>query len=165
MFMRIRSWIGILAVVFIGGQGLGMAADAKASPKLTAEQQRKARADADHRRDNRLTPKDIGRPTTYYRYTTKKQAEKDMRNGLPWHTHMTAPAKAGRPLSPANAKKAYVLDRKPTVRETIVMPKGQPIRKAQVIGSPSKRVETSSTKKAPPGVVTKVTLLKQTKKK
>ena len=160
MFWRISLW---MAVVSFGGQ----AADGAASPgqQPTAKQRSDANRARDHARDNKTPAKPLARPQTVYRYTTKAKAQEDQRKGLPPRTHMTAAAASGRPPSPAQAKKTYGLNRKPTVRETITLPKGQTIRKGKVIGGTQGKVEYTSPQRVPSSAVKKVTPMHQTRKK
>jgi hypothetical protein len=113
----------------------------------------------------RLLPKPLARRQTVYRYTTKQQAQIDLRKGVSPGKHMTANAPAGRPPSPATAKKSFGLNRQPTGRETVVWPKGQPVRKNRVLGGTPVNGETTSTQRVQAGAMKKWTPISKSQKK
>lgn len=167
MFLRIRSWLRILAVVCFCGQDMGAVSGAIA--RSGSSSQKKPSYSAIRRRDaarDAKTPaKPLARPQTVYRYTTKRQAQMDMRKGLPPGKHMTANASAGRPPSSATAMKSYGLNRQPTGRETIVLPKGQPVRTNKVLGGTPGRGEITSTRRVQAGAMKKWAPISKRQKK
>lgn len=101
-----------------------------------------ARADAatkgayarDAARDRSSKVKTNGRDRTVYRYTTKEQAEREKRQGIAPNSHM-APGNPGRPLSKQQATTKYgIREGHAEVRETIRLPKGQPVKNNKTIG-------------------------------
>ena len=112
-------------------------------------------------RDRATPSKPLSRPGTFFRYTTKEQANKEMRKGVLPGRHMTAPGGPGRPMTPHNAKRRYGLPRPPQVRETIHLEKGFPARNNKVIKGTPGTVETTSPRHIPQqSIVNVVPLLK-----
>jgi hypothetical protein len=75
-----------------------------------------------------------------------------VRNGEIWRKgrqtgNLAANTTAGRPPGSATAKKSYGLDRQPIGRETIVLPKGQPVRRNRVVGGTPGKGEMRSTQR------------------
>jgi hypothetical protein len=97
---------------------------------------------------------------TVFRYTTRVQARQELQKGIRPGSHMTVRATAGRPLSPAQARRRYGLPQKPEVRETVRLPKGQPVRQNRVIGGAVGVGEVTSTKRMPQGAIEKVVPLR-----
>jgi len=85
-------------------------------------------------RDRRLPVRVLEKPRTVFRYTTREQAQREVRRGLRPGTHVTARGGPGRPLAPAAAQSRYGLPRTPEVRETVCLPEGTRIRQGKVIG-------------------------------
>ncbi len=111
-------------------------------------------------RDLGLRPRRLARPRTVFRYTTREQAQRELRQGLRPGTHMTASGGAGRPLSPRTAQGRYGLPRPPQVRETIRLGKGTPVRPARVLGGEPGRGELTSPRRIPPEAIRRITPLK-----
>ena len=167
MSLRIRLWIGILGVVCFCGQCLGavsgtIARSGSSSPKKPPYSAIRRR---DAARDAKTPAKPLARPQTVYRYTSKQQAQVEMRKGLPPGKHMTANAPAGRPPSSATAKRSYGLNRQPTGRETIVLPKGQPVKTNKVLGGTPGKGEITSTQRVQAGAVKKWAPISKSQKK
>jgi hypothetical protein len=74
---------------------------------------------------------------------------------------MTAGTTAGRPLSSVQVQRRYGLPQQPEVRETIRLPKGQPIRPNKVIGGAAGVGEVTSTRRVPSVAVVKVVPLRK----
>jgi len=79
-------------------------------------------------RDAATASRALARKRTVFRYTTSAQARREQARGLAAGTHTTSRAGPGRPLSAGAAQKRYGLPARPQVRETIVLPKGTPVR-------------------------------------
>jgi hypothetical protein len=95
-----------------------------------------------------------------FRYTTKTQARQELQRGIGPGSHMTARAAAGRPLSPVQARRRYGLPQRPEVRETVRLPKGQPIRPNRVVGGAAGVGELTSSRRVPPEAIEKVVPLR-----
>lgn len=74
---------------------------------------------------------------------------------------MTATAPAGRSLSPLGAKQRFGLQKAPTVRETVVLPKGFLVRHNKAPGGSPGIGEITSSRKVPPSAIRKVLPLRQ----
>lgn len=110
----------------------------------------------DFLRDRATRARPLTRNRTVFRYTTKAQAQQELQRGIRSGSHMTARATAGRPLNPAQAQSRYGLPQKPEVRETVRLPKGQPIRLNRTVGGAAGVGEVTSTKRVRSAAVVKV---------
>lgn len=107
--------------------------------------------------NHRHTPvRPLPAPRTVFRYTTPKRAGAEIRAGIAPGHHMTATAPAGRPLSPQSAKRRFGLPTAPTIRETVVLPKGFPVRHNKALGGSPGFGEITSSKAVPPSAILKV---------
>lgn len=138
---------GLAKAVFRG-------ATKSASKTLRGSTARTLRKDFLRDRATRVRP--LFQNRRVFRYTTKAQARQELRNGIRPRSHMTARTTAGRPLSPVQAQRRYGLPRRPEVRETIRLPKGQPIRPNKVVGGAVGVGELTSSKRVSPGTIEKV---------
>lgn len=103
------------------GRSAARAAAKKVMPRMT-------RALAKDLVNHRTAPvKTLTAPRTVFRYATRSVARKDVASGLAPYRHMTSRGGPGRPLSAANAAKRYGLPRRPDVRETIRLGRGQTV--------------------------------------
>lgn len=94
---------------------------------------------------------------TVFRYTSKAQASSELRRGILPGRHMAGGyGGPGRPLSRIAAQQRYGLLRRPQVRETIRLPKGQPVRFAKALGGRPGMGELTSTHRLSPTAITKV---------
>jgi hypothetical protein len=107
-------------------------------------------------RDRATRVRSLVRDRTVFRYTTKTQARQEIRKGIQSGSHLTARATAGRPLSLVRAQRRYGLPQRPEVRETIRVPKGQPVRLNRVVGGAAGIGELTSSRRVPPGAIEKV---------
>ncbi|MGC8794145.1 MAG: hypothetical protein ACP5U2_12220 [Bryobacteraceae bacterium] len=105
---------------------------------------------------HRVPVRPLAQPRTVQRYTTKRLAEQELRRGIAPGRHMTAVARPGRPMSGEKAKEYYGLLRKPTVRETIQLPKGTPVRHSHATNAARGVRELTSPKPVPPEAIKKV---------
>lgn len=179
----IRKWIAVVALVIAGttsadaggigraiarGAARGLARSAaRTAAKSTgraAEKQAIGRALQIQRKDiwnHAHTPvRPLRAPRTVYRYTSPSRAREELRSGIAPGRHMTATAPAGRPPSPATAQRRYGLNAPPTVRETVMLPKGFPARHNRVPGGSPGRGEITSSTEVPPSAIRKVTPLR-----
>ena len=74
----------------------------------------------------------------------------------PHGSHMTALARRGRPMSAQQAKQYYGLLQKPSVRETIQLPKGFPVRHSHATNAARGVRELTSPKRVPPEAIKRV---------
>jgi hypothetical protein len=98
-------------------------------------------------RDARLAVKPLSTKRTVFRYTTAEGAAAEARTSVPAGSHMTSRGGSGRPLSASSAQARFGLPKLPTARETIVLPRGQPVRIGRVIGGRAGFGEITSAKK------------------
>jgi hypothetical protein len=154
--------ITVLTAVRVEAGGLGRAV-ARGAAGSTAKALRKDFARLlrrDFLRDRKIPARPLPRPKTVYRYTSKAQAQLELRKGLQPNTHMTAEGRPGRPLSPKTAESRYGLPQQPEVRETIRLPQGFPVRPAKAFqGSPGVG-EITSPESLPPTAIKKVVPLR-----
>ena len=94
-----------------------------------------------------------------FRYTTRDRARQELRRGIPGQSHLTSRAGRGRPLGPGNAQRKYGLPQRPQVRETVRLPKGQPVRTNKSLGGSPGVGEITSSKSIPPKAIERVTPL------
>jgi hypothetical protein len=113
----------------------------------------------DLQRDRATKARALAAERRVFRYTTKDKANQELRRGIPPGSHMTSHAGRGRPLSPGEAQSRYGLPERPQVRETVRLPKGQPVRTNKSLGGAPSVGEITSPKQIPPGAIEKVILL------
>lgn len=107
-------------------------------------------------RDRAIKARPLSRQRTVFRYTSKTQATAELRKGILPGRHMTPHGGPGRPLRSATAMTRYGLPRHPGARETIRLPKGQPIRSAKAVGGGPGVGELTSSKRLPSGAIARV---------
>ena len=135
------------------GRGVARAAERKAEQRAAQI----LRKDIWNHHHTEVRPLPV--PRTVHRYTSRSQATRELKNGIPPGDHMTATARPGRSLSPDAARQRYGLSRSPEVRETVVLPRGFPVRHNKVPGGQPGTGEITSLKRVPPAAVKKVTPL------
>ncbi len=154
---------GTVGKAIARGAARGLTRSAERSAARAAEKQAARRAVAIQGKDvwNHLhTPaRPLPAPRTVYRYTSPSQARRELHTGIAPGRHMTATAPVGRPPSPATAVKKYGLPKAPSVRETVQLPKGLPVRHNRVPGGSPGIGETTSPRKVPPAAIKKITPL------
>jgi len=168
--MRFGRMIGALilaaATVFFP-----MQADGAGLGKATARAIRSHSLKSAHKVSPHILRRDLMRDRTtkvralaaerrVFRYTTRDRARQELRRGIPSQSHLTSRAGRGRPLSPGNAQRKYGLPERPQVRETIRLPKGQPVRTNKSLGGAPGVGEITSSKPIPPKAIEKVTPLR-----
>lgn len=118
----------------------------------------------DFLRDRATRVRPLIRNRTVFRYTTKKQARRELGRGIRPGSHMTSRAVPGRPPGPGLAQRRYGLPRQPQVRETIRLPKGHPTRFNKAFGGRPGTGEITSTKPLSPKAIRRVIPLQQGKR-
>ncbi len=88
----------------------------------------------DAERDAASTVERLPTDRTVFRYTTREQAEKEVRNGVEAGRHTTANASPGRPLTAENAQRHLGLPQQPDTRLTIRLPKGTNVKANKIVG-------------------------------
>jgi hypothetical protein len=83
------------------------------------------------------------------RYTTGTRARLEARGGIAAGSHFTARLRRGRPMSATNARRSLGLPHKPAVRESVVLPKGTPVRFNKAIGGRPGRGEITIVRRLP----------------
>ena len=63
-----------------------------------------------------------------WRYTKKQYAQEEQRAGIASNRHLTAQRTGSKPLSAYSAQRRYGLHLLPEVRETVLLPRGHPVR-------------------------------------
>jgi hypothetical protein len=102
----------------------------------------------------RLRP--LEQPRTVFRFTSQGQAQRELRRGIAPGHHMTSSGGPGRPLGATSAMKRFGLLRKPQVRETVRLPKGNMVRLNKVVGGGRGVGEATSPKRIPSGSIKRV---------
>ncbi len=85
-------------------------------------------------RDMSTAAKPLPRDKVVWRYTNRRQLSIESSRGLSPNTHMTSRIQRGRPLTAQTAQSRYGLAKQPTFRETIRIPRGQPVRLNKALG-------------------------------
>jgi len=140
------------------GKAVFRGATKSASKTLRGSAARTLRRDFLRDRATRARP--LFQNRRVFRYTTKAQARQELQRGIQPGSHMTAHATGGRPLSPTQAQSRYGLPQKPEVRETVRLPKGQPIRPNKAVGGAAGVGEFTSSRRVPPEAIEKVVPLR-----
>lgn len=130
----------------------GVKGQAARSAKPVTQQMLKREA----ARDAATAAKPLAAPRTVHRYTTAERAAQEAKHGLKPGTHMAPNARSGRPLTADNARDRYGLPTRPEVRETIVLPKGHPVRHNRALYGQPGWGELTSPKALPPDAVRRV---------
>lgn len=164
-----RLWPWVLSLLLLCCSNVGPAADSGNKSKSNSSRKSVSSydkmRDVEKARDKKIPAKPLDRERVVNRYTSKKFAKEEMRKGIPPNTHMTSRATRGRPLSPSEAKRRFGLKSEPQVRETIVLPKRQPVRTEKVMGGKRGVGGLTSTKPVPPSAIKKVIPITESKKK
>jgi len=111
-------------------------------------------------RDRITRAKPLPKDRTVFRYTAKGRAYNEIHKGIAPGRHMTSHATRGRPLSPAHAQRRYGLPKKPTERELVRLPAGQPVRLNKVVGGRPGVEEITSPKRVSPDAIKNVVPLR-----
>jgi hypothetical protein len=98
----------------------------------------------------------LAKPRTVFRYTTATEARSVHRSGLGPMTHMTSKGGAGRPMNGTTARRTLGLQRRPSARVTLQLPKNQPVKIGKVQGGGPGRGEMVSTRRVPPSALRRV---------
>lgn len=112
-------------------------------------------------RDNATIARQLPRERTVFRYTSRAQAEKELRSGIKPGSHLTARAYPGRPLKATNAQARYGLPRRPDVRMTVILPEGASVRRNRALGGAPGVGEITSVQRTKPRAIKKVVPLSQ----
>lgn len=114
----------------------------------------------DTARDAATTARPLSKPKNVWRYTTKADASKAAKQGLPAGKHMTSGVTSGRAPRADTARNRYGLQQNPEVRMTIQLPAGQPVRSNKVLGGARGVGEVTSSRAIPPGAIKRVAPLR-----
>lgn len=112
-------------------------------------------------RDASTVARPLRSSRTVFRFTSAKRAGQEQQRGLAAGTHMTSRGGPGRPLSASTAQRRYGLPTTPQVRETIVLPRGTPIRFNRAWLGRRGVGEATSPKALPPSAVRRVVRLRR----
>lgn len=105
---------------------------------------------------HRVPVRPLAQPRTVHRFTTRTQAQRELRHGIAPGSHMTAIARRGRPMSAQHAKQYYGLLRKPSARETVQLPKRFSVRHSHATNAARGVRELTSPQRVPPQGIKKV---------
>lgn len=114
----------------------------------------------DFERDRASAVRGLPRQVTTFRYTSKAEAERELRAGIPTGRHFTSTGGPGRPLTARSARARYGLPRTPEVRETIRLPEGAMVRRNRAIGGARGVGEMTSTTRTGRRAIKRVISLK-----
>lgn len=146
------------------GASRSVAKSAERGAARVAERKAEQRAAQILRKDiwnhNHTQVRPLPESRTVHRYTTSSQATRELKTGIPPGDHITSGAHPGRPPSPDAARQRFGLSRSPEVRETVVLPKGFPVRHNKVPGGQPGTGEITSPKRVPSAAVKRVTPLR-----
>ena len=100
-------------------------------------------------RDARTPLRRLPRTRVVQRFASAGKAALEKRAGIAAGTHFTANAAKGLPLSGSSAARRFGLLNPPRVRETVVLPKGFPVRPNKVVGGAGGYGELKSGERLP----------------
>lgn len=152
----LRVLITVLLGVVLISDGLSGAPAGRAVARAAGRRLVRARILKLDAMRHRVPAKPLAQSRTVHRYTTQRLAQQELRKGIAPGRHMTATAPPGRPMSAQAAKERFGLLRKPTVRETIQLPKGFPVRHSRATNAARGVRELTSPERVPPEAITKV---------
>ncbi len=115
----------------------------------------------DLRNHKTVRAKPLLSPRTVNRYTSRAQADRELKSGLAPNSHMTPNSHLGRALAAPKAQTRYGLPRSPQVRETILLPKGTLLRHNKAAAAGRGIGELTSPRRVPPSAIKKVIPLKR----
>jgi hypothetical protein len=115
---------------------------------------------ADWLRDRRTAVRPLRQPRTVFRYTTRRQMQRELRRGIAPGRHMTSRARPGRPLTADRAARRYGLPAKPEVREAVRLNPGQPARLNRALAGERGRGELTSPRRVPAEAIRRVVPLR-----
>lgn len=127
-----------------------------------AEQRQVALREAlakDARRDGATKAVPLSAERRVWRYTSKREAERELKSGVPAGAHMTPSVRPGRPPSAATAQNQYGLPRMPEARLTIRLHRGTRIAHNKALAGAPGRGELTAPVAVPRDNVEKVILL------
>jgi hypothetical protein len=119
----------------------------------------------DAARDAATPARETTAERTVQRYTSAAQAKRDQTSGVQPGSHMTPNVPRGRGITAERAAERYGLNETPEVVETVVIPKGQPIRSNKALGGEAGRGEVTSTKAVKPAQIRAVRVLPNRQRK
>ena len=106
-------------------------------------------------RDASTSVRRLDAPATVYRYASGIHAAGEARNGIAPGRHMTGVGENSKMLNADRASRRYGIAR-PEVRETIVLPRGFPVRQSRVWSGARNATELTSPRRVPPGAIRKI---------
>lgn len=162
MNASLRTVAQLVALVIACTTGSSVYAGSKA--RMVSQALARKMLMRDFERDALTPAKALPAARTVQRYTSARQAAREARLGLSPGTHMTPGLRLGRPLSDAGAARRYGLPRNPTVRETIALPKGTPIRANKALAGKRGVGELTSSNDIPPGAIVRIDKLRHSKR-
>lgn len=112
-------------------------------------------------RDRATPTRSLRADRTVFRYTTRAQAEREIRSGIGRGRHFTSRANPGRPLAPASAQARYGLPRQPEVRMTVRLPRGTNVRRNRALGGAPGIGEVTTMRRTSPQNIRRLVPLSQ----
>lgn len=113
----------------------------------------------DARRDGATKAVPLSAERRVWRYTGKREAERELKSGVPAGAHMTPSVRPGRPPSAATAQNQYGLPRMPEARLTIRLHRGTPTAHNKALAGRPGRGELTAPVAVPRENIEKVILL------
>jgi hypothetical protein len=104
----------------------------------------------------------LPRSRQVFKYTTKADTDRFLKQGIPARSHFTSGIKPGRPLKASHATKRFGLAYKPEKRVPVTLPKGTAVKFNKVVGgSPGGFGEIRVEEATPPSAIGKPVRLRQ----
>lgn len=110
----------------------------------------------DFLRDRATPARPLRAGRTVFRYTTREQAEREMRRGIGQGRHFTSQAGPGRPPRAATAQARYGLPQRPEVRMTVRLPRGANVKHNRALGGAPGVGEVTTTSRTKPQNIRRV---------
>lgn len=160
MFRRLMPLL-VLLPAYLWGGGLERAVLGGSARRVLGRSEARTILRLDRQAHAKVMPRQLARPKTVFRYTSKQRAAQEVRRGIPAGSHMTATGGPGRPVLASTATTRYGLLTVPQARETVRLPKGFPVRHNHVTKGARGYGELTSPKRVPPRAIRSVVPLRR----
>jgi hypothetical protein len=110
----------------------------------------------DAARDAGSAARRLAAPRKVFRYTTPSRARLELKRGIAPGSHMTARSGPGRPLAGSTAQRRFGLPGRAGVRESILLPRGTPVRVNKALGGAPGMGEVTSTRRIPGSAIQRI---------
>lgn len=151
-----KIWSVLIVSVFLT-QGVCMPAYAGGKRALLgAAVERVLARDAARDAARMAQARGLDQSTQVWRYTSRAQADKALKQGLPAGAHYTPGTHAGRLPKAATAQRQYGLPHRPDVRLTVQLPEGQRVIRNKALGGQPGRGELVTRDAVPASAISRV---------